>query len=159
METRRRFVFEEVVENADDKVLARLKFVDRSGFVEEWVPLDQVSGLEPGARIELIEDDAGMSPHIVRVDRGPSPVPHLRTHCARRCGSLMSVGEPGKYGLRRAPHRVRGESVPAAVLVGMQRRGPLSSWAHERGLGESAVLPKQVRIALQACRQSSDPEA
>jgi hypothetical protein len=48
--------------------------VDRSGFVEEWVPLDQVSGLEPGARIELIEDvDAGMSPHIVRVDRGNSP--------------------------------------------------------------------------------------
>jgi hypothetical protein len=33
-----------------------------------------VSGLEPGARIELIEDvDAGMSPHIVRVDRGDSP--------------------------------------------------------------------------------------
>ena len=69
MEIRRRFVFEEVVENADDKVLARLKFVDRSGFVEKWVPLDQVSGLEPGARIELIEDvDAGMSPHIIRVD-------------------------------------------------------------------------------------------
>jgi len=74
VEIRRWFVFEEVVENADDKVLARLKFVDRSGFVEEWVPLDQVSGLEPGARIELIEDvDAGMSPHIVRVDRGDSP--------------------------------------------------------------------------------------
>jgi hypothetical protein len=74
VETRRRFVFEAVVENADDKVLVRLKFVDRSGFVEEWVPLDQVSGLEPGARIELIEDvDAGMSPHIVRVDRGNSP--------------------------------------------------------------------------------------
>ena len=33
VEIRRRFVFEEVVENADDKVLARLKFVDRSGFV------------------------------------------------------------------------------------------------------------------------------
>ena len=74
VEIRRRFVFEEVVKNADDKVLARLKFVDRSGFVEEWVPLDQVSGLEPGARIELIEDvDAEMSPHIVRVDRGNSP--------------------------------------------------------------------------------------
>jgi hypothetical protein len=39
VETRRRFVFEEVVENADDKVLARLKFVERSGFVEEWVHL------------------------------------------------------------------------------------------------------------------------
>jgi hypothetical protein len=74
VEMRRRLVFEEVVENADDKVLARFKFVDRSGFVEEWVPLDQVSGLEPGARIELIEEiDAGMSPHIVRVDRGNSP--------------------------------------------------------------------------------------
>ena len=47
MVIRRRFIFEEVVENADDKVLARLKFVDRSGFVEEWVPLDQVSGWSP----------------------------------------------------------------------------------------------------------------
>jgi hypothetical protein len=56
VEIRRRFIFDEVVENADDQVLARLGFVDRSGFVEEWVPLDQVSGLEPGARIELIED-------------------------------------------------------------------------------------------------------
>lgn len=74
METRRQFIFEEVVENADGKVLARLGNVDRSGSVEEWVPLDQVSGLEPGARIELIEDaDAGKSPRIVRVDRGGSP--------------------------------------------------------------------------------------
>jgi hypothetical protein len=35
VETRRRFVFEEVVENADDKVLARLEFEDRSRFVED----------------------------------------------------------------------------------------------------------------------------
>jgi hypothetical protein len=74
VEIRRRFIFEEVVENADNKVLARLGLVDSSGFVEEWIPLDQVSGLEPGARIELIEDvDAEMSPHIVRVDRDGSP--------------------------------------------------------------------------------------
>lgn len=74
MESRRQFLFEEVVQNADGKVLARLGNVDRSGSVEEWVPLDQVSGLEPGARIELIEDtDAGISPRIVRVDRGGSP--------------------------------------------------------------------------------------
>jgi hypothetical protein len=68
-----RFTFQEVVESADERVLVRLKGPD--GVVHEVrVELDQVSGLEPGARIELIEEsDPGMGPRIVRVDRDDSP--------------------------------------------------------------------------------------
>jgi hypothetical protein len=71
--TRSRLMFQEVVESADERVLVRLKSPD--GVVHEvWVELDEVSGLEPGATIELIEEgDAGMGPRIVRVDRGNSP--------------------------------------------------------------------------------------
>jgi hypothetical protein len=67
------FVFQQVVESADEKALVRLTRPD--GVVQDvWVEFDQVSGLEPGARLELIEDvDAGMSPRIVRVDRDESP--------------------------------------------------------------------------------------
>jgi hypothetical protein len=70
---RSRFTFQEVAESADERVLLRLKSPD--GVVHEvWVELDEVSGLEPGARIELIEeDDAEMGPRIVRVDRNDSP--------------------------------------------------------------------------------------
>jgi hypothetical protein len=66
------FVFQEVAESADDKVLLRLKRPD--GVVEEvWVDVGEVSGLEPGARLELIEDDTGTGPRIIRVDREDSP--------------------------------------------------------------------------------------
>jgi hypothetical protein len=68
-----RFTFQEAVESADDKVLLRLRSED--GVVNDvWVAVDQVSGLEPGAKIELIEEaDAGTGPRIVRVDRDRSP--------------------------------------------------------------------------------------
>ena len=67
------FVFQQVVESADDKALVRLSGPD--GVVHDvWVGVDQLSGLEPGARIELIEEaDAGTGPRIVRVDRDDSP--------------------------------------------------------------------------------------
>lgn len=67
------FVFQEVVESADEKVLVRLKRPD--GVIEDvWVETDQLSGLEPGARLELVEDaDAGTGPRVVRVDRDDSP--------------------------------------------------------------------------------------
>ena len=70
---RSQLVFQEVVESADEKVLVRLKRPD--GVVQEvWIELNEVKGLEPGARIELIEEaDQGMGPRIVRVDRGDSP--------------------------------------------------------------------------------------
>lgn len=73
MPDRSRFMFQEVVESADEKLLLRLKRMD--GVVQDvWVELDQASGLEPGARIELIDEaDAGTSPRIVRVDRDDSP--------------------------------------------------------------------------------------
>lgn len=68
-----RFVFQEVVESADEKALVRLTGQD--GVVHDvWVGVDQLSGLEPGAKLELIEDDdAGMGPRILRVDRDDSP--------------------------------------------------------------------------------------
>ena len=73
MPDRIQFVFQEVVESADEKVLLRLKRPD--GVVDEvWVDVGEVSGLEPGARLELIEDaEAGTGPRILRVDRDDSP--------------------------------------------------------------------------------------
>jgi hypothetical protein len=67
------FVFQEVVENADDKALVRLTGPD--GVVHDvWVGVDQLSGLEPGAKLELIEEaDPATGPRIVRVDRDDSP--------------------------------------------------------------------------------------
>lgn len=73
MSDRIQFVFQEVVESADDRALVRLTGPD--GVVHDvWVDVDQLSGLEPGARLELIEDaDADKGPRIVRVDRDDSP--------------------------------------------------------------------------------------
>ena len=73
MPDRSGFTFQEVLESADERVLLRLKSPD--GVVHEvWVALDQVSGLEPGARLELIDEaEPGMGPRIVRVDRDDSP--------------------------------------------------------------------------------------
>jgi hypothetical protein len=71
--SRSRFTFQEAVESADERVLVRLKGED--GVVHDvWVEIGDVHGLEPGAKIELIEEaDAGTGPRVVRVDRGDSP--------------------------------------------------------------------------------------
>ena len=73
MQDRIEFVFQEVVESADEMALVRLTRPD--GVVEDvWVDFDQVSGLEPGAKLELTEDaDAEKGPRIIRVDRDDSP--------------------------------------------------------------------------------------
>jgi hypothetical protein len=70
---RSQFTFQEVVESADERVLVRLKGPD--GVVHEvWVDVDQLSGLEPGAQLELVEGaEPGTGPKIVRVDRDDSP--------------------------------------------------------------------------------------
>ena len=67
------FVFQEVAESADERVLLRLKGPD--GVVHDvWVGVDQLSGLEPGAKLELIEEaEPGTGPRILRVDRDDSP--------------------------------------------------------------------------------------
>ena len=52
------FVFQEVAESVHDV----------------WVGVDQLSGLEPGAKLELIEEaEPGTGPRILRVDRDDSP--------------------------------------------------------------------------------------
>ena len=73
MSDRIQFVFQEVVESQDERALLRLKGPD--GVVHDvWVGVDQLSGLEPGARLELIEEaDSATGPRIVRVDRDDSP--------------------------------------------------------------------------------------